>query len=338
MLYALAVIGVLLIGLFLFLFAGWPSRAKGTIYGVSWSRQYAAYLGVDTTQGLKDVLDDLGVRHFRIPVYWNEVESIRGTYNFQPVKEQLDEIAARQGHVILAIGAKLPRWPEIWMPDWAKTLSVADREQAQRAYLEAAYRAFADHPAVEAWQVENEPSFDPKFGEGQPPRAEFMREEMKLVRQWEKDRAAAKNVALRPVYTTESGELSLWFNFSRHVDGIGISAYRVVVNPTYGIWRYWYLPSWFYDRKALLLRPLVPSIFVSEMQMEPWVDSGAIIDTNLDDQFKTFDLKQMQKNFSFSEHLHFPRVYFWGVEWWYWMKTIKNHPEFWNEAKTFFKQ
>jgi hypothetical protein len=30
--------------------------------------------------------------------------------------------------------------------------------------------------------------------------------------------------------------------------------------------------------------------------------------------------------------------YFWGTEWWYWMKTKHNQPEIWNQATKLFKE
>ena len=32
----------------------------------------------------------------------------------------------------------------------------------------------------------------------------------------------------------------------------------------------------------------------------------------------------------------FAEQYFWGAEWWYWMKEVQNDPAMWNEAKKVF--
>ena len=39
----------------------------------------------------------------------------------------------------------------------------------------------------------------------------------------------------------------------------------------------------------------------------------------------------------FAKDTGLDKFYFWGVEWWYWMKTKQNQPQIWNEAKLLFK-
>lgn len=71
--------------------------------------------------------------------------------------------------------------------------------------------------------------------------------------------------------------------------------------------------------------------------MEPWVH-GDIREIKPEDQFYTFDIKQMEKNIVYAERLKLFEVDFWGAEWWYWMKTQKGHPEFWDRMKKVFDQ
>ena len=51
---------------------------------------------------------------------------------------------AQQNHaqVILAIGKRLPRWPECHEPGWASNLSAADEQNAQLSYMETVVQKY----------------------------------------------------------------------------------------------------------------------------------------------------------------------------------------------------
>lgn len=312
-----------------FFFIGWPKDYPKE-YGVTWSSPYAWSLGLNPTDGLRLVLDDLGVRRFRIPAYWTDIERERGTYDFHIVKEQLDAIAKRNGTVMLAIGSRLPRWPECWVPDWAKLVDQNTRDIVQMAYLKKTYDMFKDHPAVRAWQVENEPHLSSFMScPGMTP--ELVLKEMRYVKDVESARPTP-----RPVYTTDSGELSTWMHYPGKLDGLGVSVYRVVRNPILGI-VHWFLPPWAYVRKAWIASLFSGSIYISEFQMEPW--SNQPLDaTSLAEQYQTMSIEQMRNNFTYAKELDMPAVDFWGVEWWLWMREKKGIPDFWNEARKFFQE
>lgn len=308
-----------------YFFVGVSQKHSGIEYGVTWSDTYAASLGVDPQAGLIATLDDLDVKRFRLPVYWNEVEPSVGEFTFYALEKNLEALAKRGAKAILVVGATEPRWPECWMPDWATNLAPAEREKAQMDYVRTVVEKFNHHPAVEAWQVENEPLLI-LFGECKNQRRAFLHEEIRLV----------NAMTDKPVLTTDSGELSTWTGFAGLTDKRGVSVYRVVLTSWFGIWRY-PLPPFFYERKARLVEWLVGDVFVSEFQMEPWA-LQPLPTVPLDEQFKTFDSKQMRDNFDYATRIGLSPVYFWGAEWWYWMKEKKGHPEFWEEAKTFLRR
>lgn len=317
------------IAIVVLLTATYPSEQTDTEYGVTWSKPYAEELGIDSQQGLIATLDDLGVRHFRIPVYWNEAEKTRGVYDFSAAQAQLDEIAKRKGTVILAIGSRLPRWPECWEPDWTHDLSMADRAEAQLQFVRATYEQFANHPTVAAWQVENEPTIK-FFSDCQNYTPDLVRAELNMVRGLE---LQTRPKARRPIIVTHAGEISTWLGFAGYEDEIGISVYRIVMNPVIGLISYDWIPPQYYLLHAALVRPKTGPTFVSEFQMEPW-SRMPLQNTPVDEQMKTFDQNQMKKNIRFAKHLPFDSIYFWGAEWWYWMKTKQGIPEFWDLAKT----
>jgi hypothetical protein len=292
--------------------------------GVTFSRPYAEDLGVSPDEALIASLDELGVRHFRIPAYWNLLQPSKYTWDWEWLDRDLNAIAEREGSVTLAIGHKLPRWPECWSPTWVYGYSEAELEEAVKYYLKEVVTRYKDHPAVTSWQVENEPNFP--FGICPEIRKDFIDEEIAYVRELDHT---------KPIATTDSGELTLW-GLGNKVQHLGFSVYRVVKSPV-GIFRYWFVPPQLYLRKSQVAKLFygTEKIYVSEFQMEPWVDT-TIPEATLDEQYKTFDLKQMQNNIAYAKKMGVPRIDFWGVEWWYYMKVTHDTPEFWEEAKNLF--
>ncbi|MBU2566055.1 beta-galactosidase [Patescibacteria group bacterium] len=294
--------------------------------GVTYSRPYAEELELDPDQTLTAILDDLQVRHFRIPAYWNLLQPTRNNWDWEWLDKDLDAIAERNGTVTLAIGHKLPRWPECWTPAWARHFDEQEQEQAVLAYLDAVIDRYKDHPAVVEWQVENEANFP--FGQCPQISNSFIDKEINFVK--------SKNTG-KPIVTTDSGELTLW-DMGKHVDQLGVSVYRVVLSPI-GVFHYWFIPPQFYLRKGQLAKIFygTSKVYVSELQMEPWVKT-TILKAPLSEQEQTFNLDQMQANINFAAKMGLDRIDFWGVEWWYWMKTANNDNSYWELAKTIFQK
>ncbi len=323
--WVLGCAGALLLVAILFFWTGVPRLTEQPVFGMTWSHPYALSLGIDPWVGLQAALSDLNVKIVRLPAYWTEIEPERGRRNWAILDRQMDMLARAGAKAYVVVGRKQPRWPEFWTPEWVKRLPLADQEAAQLAYVQATVERYKNHRALAGWQVENEPGFGWGFGTEQLQSRGFIHQEMALVKKLDPEHL---------IYTSESGELSTWTSFRKQVDTVGISTYRVVTNPTFGTIRYWFVPPYAYARKAWLVSPWMKNVFVSEFQMEPWADQS-LTELEFEEQFKTFDIKQMYKNFWFAERMRMKPVLFWGVEWWYWMKTT-GHPEFWDMAKAFF--
>ena len=43
--------------------------------------------------------------------------------------------------------------------------------------------------------------------------------------------------------------------------------------------------------------------------------------------------RSVRENIEFAKQAGLDGYYFWGAEWWYWMKTKHNQPEIWEEAR-----
>lgn len=325
----LAIFAAALAVVIVILFIGWPRPTPALEPGVTFSRRYAEDLGLEADKALAIALDEIGIRRFRIPAYWGILEHEPGRWDFSYLDRDIEEIGKRGGKVILAMGEKLPRWPECWGPRWWKKLPRGEQRAYTLKYLEAVVTRYRNNPAVAAWQVENEPHF--QYGDCGEPDYAFILRETEFVRGLDPS---------REVYITDSGELSTWLTLGVFADRLGVSVYRVVRNPWLGDLNihYWLLPPYFYKRKAALLRPFgVKDIYISEFQMEPW--SNTVIQaTPLEDQLSSMNLEQMRSNFYFAERMGIKEVDFWGLEWWIWMREKSNHPEFLDEAGHFWSK
>ena len=297
---------------------------KPIVWGVSWSASYARYFGLDWKKVYTNILDDLNVRALRIPAYWEEIEPSRGKFNFDDLDWQLMEAKKRGTFVILAVGKKLPRWPECHVPEWAKNLNKKELDRAILQYLAKVVNRYKSYSSVKYWQIENEPFFP--FGEKgcEKISRDFVKKEIALV----------KSLDNRPVVITDSGELSTWISTASFADILGISMYRVSWNKLFGYLFYPVFPA-FYRERANLIKYLVSDVIVTELQVEPWAPSSIKL-LPLEEQYKSMNISRFYDNIEFARRTGFKEIYLWGIEWWYWLKEAHNNSEFWEASKKLF--
>ncbi len=296
-------------------------------YGVTFTPKTAQYLSGDWKKVYKEVLDDLKVRNLRIPSYWSEIEPIEGNFDFSQTDYLIDEAGKRNAKLILALGVKQPRWPECHIPDWAYELSVAERQQKALERIKKTIERYKTNPNIIAWQVENEPLF--WFGDGcDDPDLEFLKQEVDLVSQLDPE---------RDIIISDTGEWQFWKDTSSLSDILGISLYRKVFNPIFG-YIYYPFPPEFYFLKSNFIKPIFApnnkKTIITELQAEPWLKAG-FKDTPAKIQTEFFSTDELANNLGFAQQTGFKEIYFWGVEWWYYMKE-KGFPGYWDFAKKVF--
>jgi hypothetical protein len=227
--------------------------------------------------------------------------------------------------IVLVAGRRLPRWPECHDPSWIKDMNSIEVDQRQLKFVETVTRRYVNNPDIIYWQVENEPFLD-TFGICPAPNEALLKEEIKLVRQ----------LTVKPILVTDSGELSTWLSISRSGgDILGTTLYRVVYNPTIGYFR-WFTPPFFYWFRAQLIKKISPleRVIVAELQAESWHKANEnLAGMTLAQHNESMGLNQFKENISFTRRAGFDEAYLWGVEWWYFMKTQKNYPAYWDEAR-----
>lgn len=297
-------------------------------YGMSFNTPYARELGLDWRATYDAILTDLGVRHLRLAAHWPMVEPERGVYNFTELDYQLTQANEVGADVILAVGRRLPRWPECHVPAWAKTDPWETQKQALREYLTTVVERYKDNPAIIYWQVENEPYLSVFAYEHCGALDEdFLKEEVALVHELDPS---------RPILITDSGNLGTWYRPYRLGDAFGTSVYVYFWNPELGQFKT-LLPPWAYRVKDNVMRFIYgqkPS-FLIELSAEPWL-LEPITEVDIETQYSRMDISKLNDILEYAKDTRFDHQYLWGAEWWYWLKD-KGHPEMWERGQEIFK-
>ena len=365
------VLGVV-IGSFIFFLLNYYPVNKNIVFGVTFSKKYAEELGLDWQKAYLEILDDLQVKKIRLPVYWDDVEREIGRYSWEPYDWMIAEAEKRNVKLIVALGVKLPRWPECHIPLWAteeqRNTETEEQKNKEIPKPRRTVGAGTPVPRLQAGMAAGGLATEGLGAEKQRNEIEdlflpFLRDAIlryrnyNSVESWQienepyffrefgvcpeireefliKEFDLAKQIGGRAVMSTESGEMGNWEQMINKVDILGISLYRVTWNKWVGYLFYPLTPI-FYREKIRVLRPFFEDIVLSELQVEPW-SFKKITEMPLDEQFKTMNLRQLKSNIDFSRRIGADEVYLWGVEWWYYMKNL-GHDEFWREGEELFK-
>lgn len=285
------------------------------IYGVSFNTEYASFLGLNPQESFLKILDNWQFKYIRLSAQWDLIEKTKGQYDWNDLDWMMNEADKRNAKVILAVGHKTPRWPECHFPKWVDASSHGIHQADLLTFTQSAVERYKNHPALEIWQVENEPFL--RFGDCGPVSAQELKDELALVKKLD---------PLHPTMITDSGELSLWRNTARQADLFGTTQYRVVWSKSFGYWSYdWILPPLAYTAKLWLNGRAVNSAYITELQAEPWIPNRPLADTPLAEQYKSMSLARLKSNVEFAARTGMPRAYLWGAEWWLWLENRGNY-------------
>lgn len=292
-----------------------------TTFGVTYSWTYAQQLNLDPVETYKEIIEELEVTHVRLPLYWSEIEAKQERFDWE-IADQLVEISAENNvQLTPVVGVKVPRWPECYMPDWAKTQTVVEQQNHALAFIAEAVLRYDTVPTVTRWQVENEPFFP--FGECPEPDLGLFKERVDLVR----------TLSDKPIQVTVSGEIGPWEDAVQAADVLGLSMYRTTHNNVFGHFVYPLSPSYYYFRTELV-KDRVSKVIVSELQAEPWFHAP-IESRALTDWYEAFTVEMFEENIDFATDAQISEVYLWGVEWWYALKQAGDE-RLWKVAEKLF--
>lgn len=311
----------------LVLILSYKQKPEKIMYGMSFNTLYANELGLDWRVTYDAILNELGVRHLRLAAHWPMIEPIRDTYNYVELDYQIRRAEEEHGEVILAVGRRLPRWPECHVPQWAEGLTWDEQKQEILEQIEKTVLRYKDSPVITHWQVENEPYLEIFAREHCGVLDEdFLKEEIALVRSLDES---------RPVLVTDSGNLGTWKGAYKHGDAFGTSVYVYFWNPELGQFKT-VLPPWFYRAKANIATLLYgkKETFLIELSAEPWL-LEPVVDVDIETQYSRMDTAKFEEILHYAEQTRFEKQYLWGAEWWYWLRA-HGHPEMWERGKVLF--
>lgn len=325
----LVLIGIFAMLVILVLILAQKQVPEKITYGMSFNTMYARELGLNWKEAYDAILVDLGVRHLRLAAHWPMVEPLRNVYNFAELDYQVKKAEEMHADVIMAVGRRLPRWPECHVPEWAKERTKEEQQQDLLDYTTTVVNRYKDSPAITYWQIENEPYLEV-----------FAQEHCGSLDEsfFEKEIAHFRSLdATRPFLVTDSGNLGKWIGAYTHGDAFGTSVYIHFWNPELGQFRT-VLPPWAYRVKENALKLLYgkKETMLIELSAEPWL-LEPIADVDIETQYSRMDLSKFNDILQYAKETRYQKQYLWGAEWWYWLK-LKGHTEMWDRGKQLFQQ
>lgn len=318
---------VIVVGVALVFFLAQKPVPEHITYGMSFNTLYAEELNLDWQETYDAILDDLQVRNLRLAAHWPMIEPAPGEYNFAELDYQIERAEEVGATVILAVGRRLPRWPECHIPAWVTELPKEEQDAELLTYFETVIERYKNSPAVTVWQVENEPflkifAFE-HCGELD---TDLLDTEIALAKRLD---------GTRPILVTDSGNLGTWAGAFSRGDMFGTSVYVHFWNPELGQFRT-FLPPWFYRVKDNTLRLIYgdkPTVLI-ELSSEPWLIEP-VVNVPLETQFTRMNLQKFEDIIEYARGTRYEQQYLWGAEWWYWLH-LQGRSEMWERGKKLY--
>lgn len=298
--------------------------------GTTFVPNYSRYFDIEPKETLSAMINDLGIKRFRLVSYWDIHEPIEDSYDFSELDWQFDMIEAAGGEVALSIGLRQPRWPECHGPEWAMAKSIPEWTEDLKEYMGVTIDRYKNRNILVEYQLENEYLLE-VFGDCPDHSRERLVDEFNYVK--EKD-------PYRPLIVNRSNNaVPSWPIGAPRADKVGAAVYKRVWDKTITKRNFEYpLPPWFYGFLAggTELTTGKESI-IHELQTESWLAEGLdydMRDAPINELYKTFGPDDLGPRIKYGVDTGIKTIDLWGVEWWYQMKVKRNAPELWNIAIT----
>ena len=296
--------------------------------GVSFIPAYASSLGLNPEETM-DALTGIGVKHFRLVSYWNQLEPVKGQYDFSLLDWQFEKAEQADAKVMLTLGLRQPRWPECHMPDWARQEPKSEWEPQLKAFIKATVERYKDSPALQQYQLENE-YFLKGFGICTDFDRRRLIDEYNLVKQTDPS---------HPIVVGRSNNAVGFPVGQPRPDEYSISVYKRVWDA--GVTRRYLeypFPAWFYGYLAGVQKIFQGrDMMISELQAEAWpARSKAITATSLEEQNKSFNAQRFRDRIEYGKATGMRQIDLWGAEYWYYRLKVLDDPSVWNVAKEEF--
>ena len=295
--------------------------------GATFIPSYAEYFGLDPQVTMQKMIDELGIKQFRLVSYWKDIEPVEGQFDFSSLDWQFAKANAAGAKVSLAIGLRQPRWPECHAPKWAEQLPIEEWYPKLKIFMQKVIDRYGNNTALESYQLENE-FFMTVFGICPDHSRWRLEDEYKYVKLLDSD---------TPIIVSRSNN---WIGLplgDPRPDKFGISVYKRVWDKSFTKRYYEYpLPAWFYAGLAGGAEILTgKNMIIHELQAESWLPEGMSMKTApLSEINKSLNSIRLKDRIKYAEATGMRDIYLWGPEWWLYLKESRNYPDLWDTAKT----
>lgn len=280
--------------------------------GTTFSHRQANHLCLDVQSSLEKIIS-LNFDLIRLCLYWDEIESSPDFFDFSPILDLLEVCQKKQQDVIMTIGAKAPRWPEFYIPQfYEQDISDTKTQQKLLNFIKKSLIELKKYDCIKYWQVENEPLDQSGVAKQIVPLG-FLKQEVSLVR----------SLDSRPIIIT------LWGNDLSHrknlpkiekiADIIGIDLYyKQFLTQKFG--KNFYIgPRDSQKKLAQITKNCKKPVWITELQAEPWEKDE---DGYKSDNPESFDQKKLLDFYEKAQKLDAKAIIFWGVEYWLWREKM----------------
>lgn len=295
-------------------------QRKNLVYpkwGFTFSSKYCNEMGIDPIDTLNWITENFKFKSVRLCAYWDQIQPKQDAFDLSELNKQIEIVYKSGLEITLAIGRKVPRWPEFHDPDWA---TVKDKDYLYDnffRYFEKIISTYSSDKRIKYLQIENEPYFS--FGENKFGLDLF---------HYEKELEIVKSASNKQIVATDSGEWGDWTETSKFSDRLGINVYTIGYNKDTKHYEEMERKPDFYKEKA---EGIVKDIFIAELQAEPWGPIHLASKLDLFEAKRSMNSKRLKKNTKLASQIGFIEAWFWGVEWWRYIE--KSYPEFIDSAK-----
>jgi len=298
-------------------------RTTEVTWGVTFSDMMAEDLKLDTGETLRAILKDLKPQGVRLVAYWDRIEKRKGVYDFRSLDLQMRIAAEYKTPVILAVGQRVPRWPECHIPKWA------DPKKDLIPFMKKVVKRYRGYRNILYWQVENEPFLH--FGECPKADKNLLESEIDTVRNLDPG---------RKILLTDGGEFGDWYRAAKRGNIFGTTLYRKVHSRFFGEFTYPITPE-IYPLKRDIVQFLTgkpdQNFIIIELGTEPWGDKQ-IFEMTMNEQLENFSMKDFRENVNYALECRYDVYYLWGAEWWYYLKKRHGIDGYWHYAADVFKR
>jgi hypothetical protein len=301
---------------------------KPLVLGASFIPAYAESLGLNAQETMDALINQVGIRNFRLVSYWDQLEPQPGHYDFSSLDWQFQKVATAHGTITLSVGLRQPRWPECHVPSWAANEPEGVWQPQLEQFMTAVVNRYKNSPVLRSYQVENE-FFLQGFGKCTNFDRSRLVSEYNLVK---------KADPQHPVIISRSNNAIGIPLGQPQPDEFGVSIYKRVWSPPIGRYYEYPFPAWYYafiagSQKILTGKDMI----IHELQAEAWPPNyQSITETSLAEQKKSLDGPRFESRIKYGEATGMRQIYLWGAEYWYYRLVVLHDPSLWNVAKQNF--